>query len=113
MRQVMQTDVFHWHGYTEIWLEGGWRKATPAFNLELCERFGLLPLEFNGRDDSIYHPFDAQGRRHMEYVAERGSFDDVPLERILTDFAALYPAWRDEIEAIRSGDFLADVARER
>jgi len=56
---------------------------------------------------------DAQGRRHMEYVAERGSFDDVPLERILTDFAALYPAWRDEIEAIRSGDFLADVARER
>ena len=113
MRQVMQTDVFHWHGYTEIWLEGGWRKATPAFNLELCERFGLLPLEFNGRDDSIYHPFDAQGRRHMEYVAERGSFDDVPLERILTDFAALYPAWRDEIEAIRSGDFLADVARAR
>jgi len=113
MRQVMQTDVFHWHGYTEIWLEGGWRKATPAFNLELCERFGLLPLEFNGRDDSIYHPFDAQGRRHMEYVAERGSFDDVPLERILTDFATLYPAWRDEIEAIRSGDFLADVARER
>jgi transglutaminase-like putative cysteine protease len=113
MRALMRTDVFHWHGYTEIWLEGGWRKATPAFNLELCERFGLLPLEFNGRDDSIYHPFDAQGRRHMEYVAERGSFDDVPLERILTDFAALYPAWRDEIEAIRSGDFLADVARER
>jgi transglutaminase-like putative cysteine protease len=113
MREVMQTDVFHWHGYTEIWLDGAWRKATPAFNRELCERFDLLPLEFNGRDDSIYHPFDSQGRRHMEYVAERGSFDDVPLEQMLADFAVLYPAWRDEIQAVRSSDFLADVARER
>ena len=112
MRQVMQTDVFHWHGYTEIWLEGGWRKATPAFNLELCERFGLLPLEFNGRDDSIYHPFDAQGRRHMEYVAERGSFDDVPLARMTADFTRYYPRWGPALAAMTTRDFLADAARE-
>ena len=66
MRETMQTDVFIWHGYAELWLQGAWIKSTPAFNVELCERFGLLPLEWDGRSDSLYHPFDGEGRRHME-----------------------------------------------
>jgi transglutaminase-like putative cysteine protease len=110
MRQVMGTDVFFWHGFTEIHLDGRWLKATPAFNIELCERFGFLPLEFDGRSDSIYHPFDTAGHRHMEYVRERGSFDDVPLARIVNDFRNRYPAWQDAVEA--GGDFLDDVAAE-
>ncbi len=109
MRQVMGTDIFHWHGFTEIMLDDRWVKATPAFNIELCDRFGLLPLEFNGRDDSIYHRFDRHGHEHMEYVAHRGSFDDVPLEQIVADFAAQYPMWRPDIE---TGEFDVDVARE-
>jgi transglutaminase-like putative cysteine protease len=112
MRQVMQTDVFYWHGYADIRLAGAWRKATPAFNLELCERFGLLPLEFDGRADSLYHPFDRHGHRHMEYVAQRGSFDDVPLERIVADFQRLYPRWLPQQRETAAQDFLADVARE-
>ena len=108
MRQVMGTDIFYWHGFTEILLEGRWVKATPAFNIELCDKFGLLPLEFDGQSDSIYHPFDKQGHRHMEYVAQRGSFDDVPLAQMVADFAVLYPGWQPEERA----DFLADVARE-
>ena len=86
MRRTMQTDLFIWHGYTDIWIDGAWRKATPAFNRELCERFGLHPLAFNGHDDSIYHPYDRAGNRHMEYVQYRGSFDDMPLARIVADF---------------------------
>lgn len=112
MRQVMGTDVFYWHGYTEILLAGRWLKATPAFNLELCDRFGLLPLEFDGRQDSVYHPFDRQGRRHMEYIADRGSFDEVPLARIVADLAELYPAWRPQLAAFQQADFLADVEAE-
>jgi transglutaminase-like putative cysteine protease len=112
MRQSMGTDIFIWHGYTEIWLDGTWRKATPAFNVELCERFGLLPLEFNGRDDSLYHPFDRAGQRHMEYIADRGPFDDVPLARILADLKSFYPAWLGQAKKMLDGDFLADVARE-
>ncbi|MCU0277708.1 MAG: transglutaminase family protein [Candidatus Nanopelagicales bacterium] len=110
MRQVMGTDIFYWHGFTEIRLEDRWIKATPAFNIELCERFGFLPLEFDGRSDSIYHPFDTAGHRHMEYVRQRGSFDDVPLADIVADFTDLYPAWQDAVEA--GGDFLNDVAAE-
>mgnify|MGYP003575445242 FL=1 len=71
--EMMGTDLFAFHGYTELWLEGRWVKATPAFNLTLCQKAGVLPLEFDGRADSIFHPFDAGGRRHMEDVHEAGS----------------------------------------
>ena len=110
MRQTMQTDVFIWHGYVDLWLDGAWRKATPAFNVELCERFGLLPLEFDGRADSIYHPFDKAGNRHMEYVRQRGTFDEMPLAQITADFADTYPGWGAQLTS--RDDFLADVARE-
>ena len=110
MREMMKTDLFLWHGYTDIWLDGAWRKATPAFNLTLCERFGLLPLEFDGRADSIYHPFDRAGNRHMEYVNQRGAFDDMPLAQIVEDMLRTYPAAGQP--AGLQGDFLADVERE-
>ena len=43
--------------------------------------------------DSIYHAFDKAGNRHMEYVNERGAFDDLPLDRLVADFHATYPGW--------------------
>jgi len=110
MRQTMKTDLFHWHGYTDIWLDGGWVKATPAFNIQLCERFGLLPLDFDGRSDSIYHPFDKAGNRHMEYVLQRGAFDDVPLAQMVADLERLYPGMNTQ--TLGAADFQADVERE-
>jgi transglutaminase-like putative cysteine protease len=114
MRQTMTTDVFVWHGYTELWLEDAWRKATPAFNIELCDRFGLLPLEFDGRSDSIYHPFDRAGNRHMEYLRERGSHADIPLGQLVADFRTVYPQWlkSGDTSELAQADFLADVAHE-
>jgi transglutaminase-like putative cysteine protease len=112
LRKNMGSDLFVWHGYTDIWLDGAWIKATPAFDIELCQRFGLLPLEFDGRADSIYHAFDKAGNRHMEYVAMHGSFDDVPLQRILEAFAVHYPNMPLENSA-QQGDFAADAAAER
>lgn len=109
MRREMQTDLFIWHGYADLWLDGAWRKATPAFNIELCTRFGLKPLVFDGVEDSIYHPFDLAGNRHMEYVHQRGSFLEMPLAQIVADFAATYPGW---VPAPEDTAFEADVARE-
>jgi transglutaminase-like putative cysteine protease len=94
MRAAMQTEVFYWHGYTSILIgDGGrrWVKATPAFNIELCEKFGFLPLDFDGEQDSLYHPFDREGRKHMEYLNDRGEFDDVPLDAMRATFAEKYP----------------------
>jgi transglutaminase-like putative cysteine protease len=111
LRETMKTDVFVWHGYTELWLDGAWRKATPAFNVELCEKFGLLPLEFDGVNDSLYHPFDKAGNQHMEYVNERGSFDDLPLQQIKASFAEIYPFWTPS-GTLEQGDFAEDAQRE-
>ena len=116
MRKNMETEIFYWHGYTDLWLDGAWRKATPAFNLSLCQKFGLLPLDFDGRADSIYHPFDTSGKRHMEYVAQRGSFDDLPLAEILVDFRIHYPRWIADMALAQpveaQADFMAEVQAE-
>jgi len=92
LRERMGTDLFIYHGYCELFLDGKWVKATPVFNEELCRRFRVKPLEFDGRDDSIFHPFDQDDRRHMEYVRDHGSFADVPAERIQGEFRAYYPS---------------------
>jgi transglutaminase-like putative cysteine protease len=90
LKAQMQTDVFAWHGYSELLLDGRWHKLSTAFNIELCDRFGVQALEFDGTGDALMHPFDKAGNRHMEYVKQRGSFDDLPLDRILADFAVIY-----------------------
>lgn len=91
LRAYMGTDLFIYHGYTELRLEGRWVKATPAFNLELCRRFRVRPLEFDGREDSIFHPFDEEDRRHMEYVNDRGAYQDVPVAEIKRACREIYP----------------------
>ena len=93
LRDIMETDLFIYHGYTELFLNNRWVKATPAFNRTLCERFNLKPLEFDGVQDSIFHPFDNSGERHMEYVTDHGVFSDLPWERIITESMKLYPLY--------------------
>ncbi len=115
LRRSMHTDVFYFHGYTTFFLEGRWVKATPAFNIELCEKFALRPLEFNGREDSLYHEFDVAGNRHMEYLNDRGEYLDLPFEDLMTTMQAHYPGMlaageRNAGAAADSWD--ADVARE-
>ncbi len=111
MRQRMKTNVFYWHGYTALYLDERWVKATPAFNIELCDKFGLKPLEFNGRDDSIYHAFDQAGNRHMEYLHDRGQFLEPPIEAMRRTFDEYYPGWPDTSDATEV-DFDGEVADE-
>ena len=99
LRQALQTDVFYWHGYAEVRLDGRWIKSTPAFNID-------------GREDSIYHPYDRAGQRHMEYLHQRGSYDDVPLDLIVADFERLYPGWRPQAGSAGTADFMADAQAE-
>jgi transglutaminase-like putative cysteine protease len=98
LREKMGTDLFAYHGYTEVRLDGRWIKATPAFNVELCTRAGTLPLEFDGTADSILHPFDAGGRRHMEYVRDHGTRADVPLDEMLAAWRVAYPTATDWLD---------------
>ncbi|WP_428609125.1 transglutaminase-like domain-containing protein [Sedimenticola sp.] len=91
--ELIGGNVYAWHSYTDLYLEGKWVKATPAFNKQLCERFGVHVLAFDGRHDSLLQAYNTAGDRHMEYVRQRGVFKDVPYESILADFEAHYPRW--------------------
>ena len=65
LREVVGTNDYVWHGYTSLYLNGAWVKATPAFNQALCAKLGVEPLPFDGRSDSVFQAEDAAGRRHM------------------------------------------------
>jgi len=104
---LLGTDVFLWHSYADLYVEGRWVKATPAFNASLCERLGVHVLEFDARSDSLFQQFDRAGNRHMEYVHDRGTFADVPFEEIVADFRVHYPAM--VAKAGLSGDFQAEA----
>lgn len=93
LTERMGTDLFIYHGYAELQLDGKWVKATPAFNLALCTKFRVKPLDFDGREDSIFHAFDADNRRHMEYLRDRGVYADVPAEDIKRAFQETYPTF--------------------
>lgn len=89
--QMGGSDLFAWHGYSVLFIDGQWRKASPAFNRSMCERFGTKVLDFDGRSDALLHPFDTDGNRHMEYVADRGVYDDLPFDEIMDTFDVVYP----------------------
>ena len=90
LREKMGTDLFVWHGYSTFFVGGRWTKASCAFNAELCERFGVPPLDFDGRNDALLHPFSGDGSRYMEYVRDRGTYADLPLREMLTDLRDTY-----------------------
>jgi transglutaminase-like putative cysteine protease len=112
LRELVGGDLFVWHGFSELYLDGRWVKATPIFNLSLCERFGVHPLLFDGRRDSLFHEYDRAGRRHMEYVTERGHYADVPFDQILGDFRAAYPRWLGRGDSKAGGDFAREAGQE-
>lgn len=99
---LMDDDLFRWHAYTSLFLDGKWVKATPAFDVALCERNGISPLEFDGTADSIFHPFDTVGRQHMEYVNFIGEFDDMPFEEFSTEMRAHYPRLLQKLDQDRA-----------
>ncbi len=94
LQQLLRSDVFACHGFAELFLNGKWVKATPAFNQSLCEKLGVEPLEFNGAEDSIFQEYDQHGegeRKFMEYLHDHGTFDDVPREYIIEVLQKHYP----------------------
>jgi transglutaminase-like putative cysteine protease len=88
--EFLGSDLFVCHGFVEFYLEGKWVKATPAFNRELCHRHRVSPLEFNGLEDSIFHAYNLDNQKFMEYLEDLGSYPDVPVALILQAWKKTY-----------------------
>ena len=104
--EAVGTDLFAYHGYVEIKLRQRWIKATPTFNVSLCERLGVPPLEFSGEADALLQPFDANGREFMSYVNQHGTFFDVPAKFLIGEMIRLYP------KLCQPGGLRGDMERE-
>jgi len=90
--EIMETNMFVYHGYSELWLNNKWIKATPAFNIEMCNKFDLKPVEFDGVTDAIFHEKNKKGDIHIEYIKYHGTYADLPFEEIMQAFIDQYPA---------------------
>ncbi|MDD1776680.1 MAG: transglutaminase family protein [Candidatus Helarchaeota archaeon] len=89
LKKEMGTDLFIFHGYTELYLNK-WVKATPAFNIELCQKFGHKPVEFDGVNDAILPTTTLKGERHIEYLKDRGTYADPPFADMFAVFKEVY-----------------------
>ena len=90
---AMGTDVFAWHGYGEVYAGGRWIKVSPTFDTRTCERAGVEPLGFNGRDDALLQSFDGGGT--LRYERFHGAFHDVPARFLAAEMPRLYPFTRN------------------
>ncbi len=109
--EVMESEVFFYHAYTELFIENKWVKATPAFTAKICRVSGVEPLEFDGKNDSIFQQFDIKGNRFMDYVNDHGSYADLPFEDLVKAFKDHHPrAVNGNLEDVE-GNFEKEIIR--
>ncbi len=88
--ETIGSNVFAYHGFTELYLNNKWVKATPAFDKQTCERHRVSPLEFDGKNDSLYQEYNLDKHQFMEYLDFHGTYADVPIEKIIKTFRETY-----------------------
>lgn len=114
--EYVGSDIFVFHGFTEFYLEGKWVKATPAFTGEICRKHHVEPLEFNGREDSIFQAYDRNRKKFMEYIAFHGTYADIPVDIMIQAWIKFYGEdrvqfWFDEFKK-SEGKMRRDFATE-
>lgn len=109
LRALVGGDVFHYHCLTSVYLEDRWVKATPVFPRLLCRLYGMEPLEFDGAADSLHHPYDLKGRRHMEFLRTHGEFSDLPYDFVVNGLRAAHPLIFGDTDRFVSGSLVTDA----
>lgn len=110
LRELVGGDVFRYHSFASVYLAGKWVKVTPVFNLLLCRLYRIKPLDFDGRTDSLYHPYDELGRRHMEFLYMHGEFDDVPYTKVVDGIKQAHPRLFASSTTTTAGSLEAEAA---
>lgn len=110
LRKALGTNLFAWHGYSEILLGDRWVTVTLMFNTALCDRLGVAPIEFDGESDALLQPFDRKGRTFFSYDSHHGSFHDAPAEFLTREMPRRYPGLDDYRSRIDRGQPLRRAA---
>ena len=83
-----------------VQLNDTWLKCSPAFNADLCARFNVEPLKFDGVSNSFLQQYNSEGSLFMEYTEDYGHFEDVPLEFMRTNVIEHYPHIFDRDDSV-------------
>jgi hypothetical protein len=64
----------------------------PVFGVhyKLCKRHNVVPLEFNGREDSLFQAYSLDNQKFMEYVEYHESYSDIPVDLIVAAWRKTY-----------------------
>jgi len=111
LRQLVGGDVFRYHALTRVHLDGRWIRVTPVFSARLCRLYRMTPLDFDGRADAVFHPFDEDGKSFIELVHDHGEFDDLPYEMVVQGLRTAHAALFADPTHVRSGSLVAEAAR--
>lgn len=109
LRELVGGDVFRFHALNSVHLAQRWVRATPVFNKMLCRLYKMDALEFDGSTDSMYHPYDRQGRQHMEFLHEYGEFDDFPYDLVVEGIRCAHPRLFASRYQVTSGSLVAEA----
>jgi transglutaminase-like putative cysteine protease len=95
--ELMETNLFIFHGYVEWLLGDHWVRVTPSFDKEVSREHGYPLVEFDGNNDAIFPSHDADNRKFVEYVRHHGVFSDLPLDLIFKAWDQAYgKGWMEE-----------------
>ena len=76
------SNVFPCHGLADLHIDDRWVKATPTYDDEYCKKAGVQPVAFDGKNDALLPLHALDGRLNVEYIEDRGFFEDLPLDEI-------------------------------
>jgi hypothetical protein len=88
--ELIGANVLYFHGYSELFLDDRWIKVDPAFDIEFCKSTDVPPAEFSGDNNALLSPVDIKGRSYIEYLTERGCFEDVPVQMIVSGLKKIH-----------------------
>jgi hypothetical protein len=109
LRQLVGGDLFRYHALARVHLDGRWIKVTPVFSAKLCRLYRMAPLDFDGRADAIFHPFDDEGKSFIEIVHDHGEFDDLPYETVVGGLRSAHAALFAGHTRVRAGSLVAEA----
>lgn len=93
--ELMGTNIMHFHGFSELLIDGKWVKLTPSFDQETAIKGGFLPFcEFDGKNDAVFPTQDINGNPFGEYVGDRGIHAGLPLDEIDRVFQEKYHIYK-------------------
>jgi hypothetical protein len=83
-------NLFVYHGYDELYINGRWVKVVVAFDNITCEKNRLIPVNFDGLNNALLPKYNRDGKLHIEYEKNHGHYSDLPLDQIIAERKRIY-----------------------